>query len=262
MTERQAKPSGRITPRATPPNPRPAGFTAAASPDRIVVKEQARLSDLKGGATVFVLVDGVVMLEMLLGDGRRQVYGFRYPGDLVNLAFNRLLPAGSATALTDVTLAPLGPDDAGDVWPNKTADRTALAGVPGDRHVLHILALGRLLPQERVASLLLEVALRCGKGMGERVYVTLPMSRGDIADYLCLHADTVSRVFSRFRQMGVLGPSTSGETYVSKMQDLCALTPLAPAILDRHGSDGENHWSSGLARQLDPAHDAPDCAIF
>lgn len=229
---------------------------------RVTVSEGERLSDLRDGTAVFVLVDGVVMLEMLLSDGRRQVYGFRYPGDLVNLAFNRLLPAGCATALTDVTLAEAGPGRADDVWHDETADRAALTDVPGDRHVLHILALGRLLPQERVASLLLEVALRCGTRTGERIYLTLPMSRGDIADYLCLHADTVSRVFSRFRQMGLLGPSGSGETYVSQLQDLCALTPLAPAILDRHGGRTEDHWSAGLARQLDPAPGTPDCAVF
>ena len=180
---------------------------------------------------------------------------------LMNLvfSFDSIL---SAIALTDVTLAPAGAGAADTLWHDETADRTTLADVSGDRHVLHILALGRLLPQERVASLLLEVALRCGKSAGERVYLTLPMSRGDIADYLCLHADTVSRVFSRFRQMGLLGPSASGETYVSRMQDLCALTPLALAILDRHGAHGENHWSTELARQLAPTLDAPDCVVF
>lgn len=63
-----------------------------------------------------------------------------------------------------------------------------------------MLLLGRKTVQERVASFLVEMDDRCGgKGI-----INLPMSRRDVADYLGLTLETVSRAISQMRGSGLL----------------------------------------------------------
>ncbi len=67
-----------------------------------------------------------------------------------------------------------------------------------------MLLLGRKSARERVASFLLMVARRAEKLDDPARALELPMSRTDIADYLGLNAETVSRTFSAFRATGLI----------------------------------------------------------
>ena len=64
----------------------------------------------------------------------------------------------------------------------------------------HILLLGRKTSSERVAAFVLEM----DKRLATAGILTLPMSRRDIADYLGLTLETVSRSLSRMRRLGML----------------------------------------------------------
>jgi CRP/FNR family nitrogen fixation transcriptional regulator len=65
----------------------------------------------------------------------------------------------------------------------------------------HILLLGRKTSPERVAAFILEM----DKRLATAGILTLPMSRRDIADYLGLTLETVSRSLSLMRKLGILG---------------------------------------------------------
>jgi len=142
---------------------------------------------------LYKVVSGTVRTYKVLSDGRRQIGAFYMPGDVFGLE------AGdehtfSAEAITDakvlvvkrstlVALAERDSDVARLLW--------ALTGLELSRVQDHILLLIKT-AQERVAGFLLEMADRGSNGNS----LELPMSRQDIADYLGLTIETVSRTLT------------------------------------------------------------------
>ncbi|WP_457300465.1 helix-turn-helix domain-containing protein, partial [Phyllobacterium sp. P5_D12] len=84
----------------------------------------------------------------------------------------------------------------------------------------HLLVLGRQTAAERVAAFLLDLAERQG-GL-ERV--ELPMSRMDIGDYLGLTIETVSRVFSKLKDKGIIALPTLRSAEIKKWNALQAMS--------------------------------------
>jgi CRP-like cAMP-binding protein len=142
---------------------------------------------------LYKLVSGTVRTSKILNDGRRQIGEFYLPGDLFGHEVGSE-HSFSAEAITDVkvivikrsaveALAARDNDVARQLW--------AMTGRELQRMQEHILLLIKS-AQERVAGFLLEMAERI-KSTNE---VELPMSRQDIADYLGLTIETVSRTFT------------------------------------------------------------------
>ncbi len=143
---------------------------------------------------VYKVVTGAVRTYRILSDGRRQIGAFYLPGDIFGLE------AGdahhfSAEAITNstiriikrnalLTLAASEPARARELW-------TLIAGEL-ERMQDHAVLLIKS-AQERVASFLLELAQR----LSTSEIVELPMSRHDIADYLGLTIETVSRTLAQ-----------------------------------------------------------------
>ncbi len=155
----------------------------------------------------YKVIAGAVRTYKLLSDGRRQISAFHLPGDLFGLE------AGddhrfTADAIADSTvlvvkrsvivgLASRAGDVANALWAQ--ANRDLL------RAQDHMLLLGRKNAHERVASFLLEMAAR---GSGPES-VELPMSRQDIADYLGLTIETVSRTLTLLENEAAIELPTS-----------------------------------------------------
>jgi CRP/FNR family transcriptional regulator, nitrogen fixation regulation protein len=142
---------------------------------------------------VYKVVSGAIRTYKILNDGRRQVSGFYLPGDIFGLQFADE-HTFSAEAITDTkvlvvkrsALTSLAERDAsiGKELLNLTSRELRRMQ---DRVLLLVKS-----AQERVASFLLEMAERaCANNI-----VELPMSRQDIADYLGLTIETVSRTLS------------------------------------------------------------------
>ena len=68
---------------------------------------------------------------------------------------------------------------------------------------IHQLKIGRLETEPRVASFVLALALRSVREDTPRITVALPMSRNDIANYLVINCDTLSRTMMRFCDCGL-----------------------------------------------------------
>jgi CRP/FNR family transcriptional regulator, nitrogen fixation regulation protein len=152
---------------------------------------------------VYQVTSGAVRTYKLLSDGRRQIGAFHLIGDVFGLE-NSEVHRFTAEAIVDTTL--------------RLVKRRSLESV-AERDVLvannllslttnnlqhaedHMLLLGRKTALERVAAFLLEMDRR----LTAADIIALPMCRRDIADYLGLTLETVSRALSNLHGRGILG---------------------------------------------------------
>jgi len=157
---------------------------------------------------IYIVLSGTVRICKLLGDGRRQIETFCLAGDVFGW---ETAPRHrfSAEAVNECKVVRVkrsilfarAADDAElahALWALTAAELT--------RTQNHLLVLGRKTAQERVATFLLDMADRAGAGHGE---VTLPMSRQDIADYLGLTIETVSRTLTHLEEVAAIALPSS-----------------------------------------------------
>jgi CRP/FNR family transcriptional regulator len=155
-----------------------------------------------GASRVFTLTTGALKLYRLLPDGRRQITGFMFPGDFLGLAVDDE-HACTAEALCDAQLCWFPRNrfsDFVEASPDLERELYLKAAHELSAAQEQIVLLGRKTAIERVASFFLSLLARTEGGRGERLVVDLPMSRLDIADYLGLTKETVSRVLAQLRR--------------------------------------------------------------
>jgi CRP/FNR family transcriptional regulator, nitrogen fixation regulation protein len=155
---------------------------------------------------LYKVVSGSVRTSKILSDGRRQVGDFYLPGDIFGLEFADT-HALSAEAVTDAkvlvikrnALNALAGRDA-----SVAAQLFALTGRELRRAQERIVLLVKS-AQERVAGFLLEMSDRLA---GDNA-IELPMSRQDIADYLGLTIETVSRTLTALESAAAIEVTTA-----------------------------------------------------
>jgi len=169
---------------------------------------------------LYKLVSGAVRTYKILIDGRRQIGAFYLPGDIFGLeegnehTFSAEAIADSKILLikrsTVMALAARDNEVARHLW--------ALTGCELRRVQQHVMLLIKS-AQERVAGFLLEMAKRSPEGGA----VELPMSRRDIADYLGLTIETVSRTLTQLEHSAAIALPSSRRVV---LRNLAALTRL------------------------------------
>ncbi len=176
---------------------------------------------------VYEIVSGTLRLYKVLVDGRRQIIGFVSGGQLLGLAPQRhfLCTAEAVTPLTVRRYQRPVFERRIDEEPGLA--RRLLVAVSNELRMAQdqMLLLGRKSAAEKVASFLLTLA---ADEAGEYAdHVELPMGRGDIADYLGLTVETVSRTFTRLKNDGLIAlPTPAGV----KLLDVEQLEELAAGI--------------------------------
>lgn len=155
--------------------------------------------------SVYQVVSGVLRLTRLLDDGRRQVIAFGYPGDIVGFPSNGLHHT-DCDALNDTQLQPYR----GSVLESCECDpllhKKLVQAVLNEVSAMqdHFMMLGQKSAAEKLASFLCVLADRVGQKVGNYKQVHLPMTRADIADFLGLTTETVSRTFTQLRKNRVI----------------------------------------------------------
>ena len=169
------------------------------------------------------VMSGVVRTYRILADGRRQIAEFFLPGDVFGLE------AGadhsmSAEAVNDCEVVAMRRSQLGEraMTDGSTAHKLwALTMHHLRRSEEHMLVLGRKSASERLAWFLMDVSER----IPAPTCVELPMSRQDIADFLGLTIETVSRTMTQLQDDGVIAlPSCRQVVMLDKnaLHDLAA----------------------------------------
>jgi CRP/FNR family nitrogen fixation transcriptional regulator len=152
---------------------------------------------------VYQVKIGAVRSYKLLSDGRRQIGAFHLVGDIFGLE-NGSEHRFTAEAIVDTTVRLIRRQSLELVAESDAMVARNLLSMTTNnlQHAEdHMLLLGRKTSLERVAAFLIEMDRR----LTAAGVLALPMSRRDIADYLGLTLETVSRALSRLHELGILG---------------------------------------------------------
>ena len=150
-------------------------------------------------SAVFNVIEGTVRVYKLLPDGRRQIIGFLLPGDFMGLGLSARY-AFSADAVSPVTACRFECGAFKALTEAKPHLLRALLDAAMHELALaqdHMVLLGRRTAEERVATFLIGLRDRMQRLGGGELRIPLVMTRTDIADYLGLTIETVSRTISK-----------------------------------------------------------------
>lgn len=199
------------------------------------LREVSRITtavDVAKGGTVFFegdentylfnVVSGAVRLSKLLSDGRRQVTGFLFPGDFLGLAVADAY-AYTAEAMSDSSLCRFNRQSLIKLLDRFPKLEHRLLEVASNELVeaqAHMLMLGQKNVMEKVSATLMNLMKRVGQRSDDAIFIELPMTRMDLAEYIGVSTESVSRTFTRLRQIGVISLPTVWSVQVVKEQEL------------------------------------------
>ncbi len=169
------------------------------------------------------ILKGVVKLSKMMADGRQQIVGLQFAPDFLGRPFMDESTL-TAEAAVDTEIC---------AFPRNIIDRM-VAETPELEHRLHnqalkeldeardwMLTLGRKTAQEKVASFLYMIATNVDPESVDNSTFELPLSRADIADFLGLTIETVSRQMTKLRKESIIHVENNRNVSVPDMDRLC-----------------------------------------
>ena len=175
---------------------------------------------------LYNITKGNIKIYKLLSDGRIQIIGFLYPGDFFG-SYKKGKYNYSSEAIGNVRLC---------VFRQEVLDEYLEKNMNLSKELLHITSheltlaqdrmgvLGKMNANERVAKFILNISDQRARIGWQDNPISLPMTRQDIADYLGLTLETVSREITRFKTSNLIKAMTSKQIFISdreKLTNLC-----------------------------------------
>lgn len=190
---------------------------------------------------VYLIRKGLFLARIPMPGDQHHILSILYPGDVIRSSAFRPVEGADVIAASET----------GEAWRLRWSAVEVLAREDhvlecqlldsmadlAARLALHSAITAGLTGDERVAAMMVELALRTGKETRSGLTFEMPLSRMDIAEYLALNADTVSRIVSRMRTNGLYAQSPTRDHLacrsISALEDAC---PLAPALRRMHAA--------------------------
>lgn len=164
---------------------------------------------------LYLVEFGTVRISRVTADGRRQITAFHTAGDVFGFEAGTQHES-SAESVDGAGIRVLRPASGNE--PTGSILMLALKSLARTQN--HLMVLGRRTANERMAALLLDLAER----QGDEHLVHLPMPRNDIADYLGITFETVSRILRAFKDQGIIRLQSISKIEIldhDALEDLC-----------------------------------------
>lgn len=211
--------------------------------------------------TYFSITSGIVKLVKALADGRQHIIGLVHQPNFIGQMMNRQ-HTYSAETVTKVELC---------IYPRTAFDAFRKSHISLDRKIFEItvreldvcrdwiLLLGRKSAYERVAGFLLMMAgqiLQAPSLEPNTVYFELPLTRTEIADYLGLTLETVSRQFSRLKRAHLIALPSSRDIEIPDIKLLAATARLESCCHNFDEALGRRWAQNSAYEHFLPVHPA------
>lgn len=204
----------------------------------VKARRRQRISvDFNNSDTVYFVKSGLLILNSVCSGERQQPLTIFYPGDFFYVDLVPPFSAAELVAMTECDLirirrSTLEPSGAAETLEKALGTHAANMFA---RSNLHIARLAALSSETRVAAFILELSLRMGQMVNDTVTCDLPLTRNDIADYLSLNADTLSRIMTRLKARGTVATIGRSRAIVKSVKKLCREVPICRATMVLHG---------------------------
>ncbi len=196
---------------------------------------------VSGAGAAYFVTSGVITIHAAGVRERSIIYSILYPGDLL---LAEMMPPGCQTA----AIAAGGSaclrirsrifDDALSADGNIGLHVSRQLCRQQARLMLRIGSLGLLTSEEKIAAFLVEAGLRLGTRVAGGVAFDLPLSRNDVAAYLALNPDTLSRQMSCLKQKGIVEQLSRSRFVIRDWEALRRECQLANELEYLHKQDG------------------------
>lgn len=171
---------------------------------------------------IYQVLEGVIGSYNLLGDGRRQIVTFYYPGDLIGVEdsgtwehYGEALCSAKVRAISVDTI-----DRLFETEPKFGQAVVATLAMELAETRDQLLSLGRKSALEKVATFLMRISKRNLREQADETRLHLPMTRAEIADYLGLTVETISRNFTKLRKAKIIELQRNCNVHVIDMDQL------------------------------------------
>lgn len=186
---------------------------------------------------VYLVTSGALFLQSEIADGRRLIVNTYYRGDFVapdakvHLPQERLMvmKAGEVVRVKRRTF-----DNLVDTSTELGRHYRRALQLRALREEVHTVVIGRLNGDERMASFLIEAGRVFGSEVSGAVDIELPMLRSEMADYLALNSDTLSRLVTRLKTERIVTFIGRHRAIVDNWPQLLARTPIADILLQAY----------------------------
>jgi|TARA_B100000929_G_C15489093_1_gene413786 CRP/FNR family transcriptional regulator len=177
-------------------------------------------------SNLYNITEGNVKIYQLLNDGRIQIIGFLYPGDFFGSYKNGKYNY-SADAIGEVRAC---------VFAQEKLDKYIEKNIPLAKELLHLTSheltlaqdrmsvLGKFGATERLGKFIFNVSEQRKRIGWKNNPISLPMTRQDIADYLGLTIETVSREFSKLKTSNIIKILSAKQIFISDFEKLVNIT--------------------------------------
>ena len=171
---------------------------------------------------LYNITEGNVKIYHLLSDGRVQIIGFLYPGDFFG-SYKLGKYNYSAEAIGEVKLC---------VFKQEVLDKYLGKNMNLAKELLHMTSheltlaqdrigvLGKMNANERMAKFILNISNQRARIGWQDNPISLPMTRQDIADYLGLTLETVSREITKLKTSNIIKVMNSKQFFISDKNGL------------------------------------------